>query len=398
MKFLGFWFRKRSPKASDATQISTRDSLRVRRPSPTDMTTYSETYDDEKDEKSDDETSMSFLDHLDELRSRLIRSAIFVMAAFFVCWGLSGHIYHFLEIPVKAAMLEAKKIYASQMTAVLSKLEELPDGTLVEFPFPGDAKVGDPKVGQALVPAGATPTLRVQRAADGVPELVTIAPLVINQEKVIPEGTVIPRELYSRGNEYLGPDNKLIVGTVQGAFNLYIKVAFYGAIFFAVPFLLTQAWGFIAPGLYPHEKKWASPFIIMASVFFVAGCAFAYYIAFPRAANFLLGVAAEGNLRPLVSAEEYFDLILTITLGLGVVFEITTVTFFLSRLGLVTPKLLTRFWRIAVIVIFIVAAVLSPTTDIPNLLVFAAPMLLLYALSIGIAYVFHKKRHAQAEA
>jgi sec-independent protein translocase protein TatC len=89
---------------------------------------------------------------------------------------------------------------------------------------------------------------------------------------------------------------------------------------------------------------------------------------------------------------------MTITLGLGVVFEIPTVTFFLSRLGLVTPKLLTRFWRIAVIVIFIVAAVLSPTTDIPNLLVFAAPMLLLYALSIGIAYVFHKKRHAQAEA
>ena len=357
------------------------------------MTTYSETYEDEKDEKSDDETSMSFLDHLDELRSRLIRSAIFVMAAFFICWGLSGHIYHFLEIPVKAAMLEAKKTYASRLTAATSPLVDYPDGTLGTFSFPGDVKVGN-----ALILAGATITVKVQRAPDGVPELVTIAPWFINQTSVIPEGTVIPRALYSDDNAYLGPDNKLIVGTVQGAFNLYIKVAFYGAIFFAVPFLLTQAWGFIAPGLYPHEKKWASPFIIMASVFFVAGCAFAYYIAFPRAANFLLGVAAEGNLRPLVSADEYFDLILTITLGLGVVFEIPTVTFFLSRLGLVTPKLLTRFWRIAVIVIFIVAAVLSPTTDIPNLLVFAAPMLLLYALSIGIAYVFHRKRQSQAEA
>ena len=361
------------------------------------MTTYSDTYDDEKDEKEkdekDDETSMSFLDHLDELRSRLIRSAIFVMVAFFVCWGLSGHIYHFLEIPVKAAMLEAKKTYANLWASQTSTLVEYPDGGLGTFTFPGDVKVGE-----ALVLAGATITVKVQRAADGVPELVTVAPWFINQKSVIPEGTVIPRALYSADNAYLGPDNKLIVGTVQGAFNLYIKVAFYGAIFFAVPFLLTQAWGFIAPGLYPHEKKWASPFIVMASVFFVLGCAFAYYIAFPRAANFLLGVAAEGNLRPLVSADEYFDLILTITLGLGVVFEIPTVTFFLSRLGLVTPKLLTKFWRIAVIVIFILAAVLSPTTDIPNLLVFAAPMLLLYALSIGIAYVFHRKRHSKAEA
>jgi sec-independent protein translocase protein TatC len=354
------------------------------------MTTYSESYEEETEEQSD-ETSMSFLDHLDELRSRLIRSAIFVLVAFLVCWGLSDHIYHFLEVPVRAAMLQAKKIIASGVTAETLRLVDYPDGALVTFTFLGDAKVGE-----ALIPAGATLTLKVQRAQDGVPELVTVTPHAMNQANVIPEGTVLPRELYDEGNAYLGPDNKLIVGTVQGAFNLYIKVAFYAAIFFAVPFLLVQAWGFISPGLYPHEKKYAAPFIIMASVFFIAGCAFAYYIAFPRAANFLLGVAAEGNLRPLVSADEYFDLILTITLGLGAVFEIPTVTFFLSRLGLVTPKLLVKFWKIAVLVIFVVAALLSPTTDIPNLLVFAAPMLLLYGLSIGIAYVFHRKRQAEA--
>jgi sec-independent protein translocase protein TatC len=353
------------------------------------MSTYSESYAEETEEKSD-ETSMSFLDHLDELRSRLIRSAIFVLVAFLVCWGLSDHIYHFLEVPVRAAMLEAKKIIASQVDAPIDPLVLYADGAIVSFTFPGDAKVGE-----ALILTGATLVLKVQRAEDGVPELVTVTPHVMNQESVIPEGTVIPRELYSKDNAYLGPDNKLIVGTVQGAFNLYIKVAFYAAIFFAVPFLLVQAWGFISPGLYPHEKKYAVPFIVMASVFFIAGCAFAYYIAFPRAANFLLGVAAEGNLRPLVSADEYFDLILTITLGLGAVFEIPTVTFFLSRLGLVTPKLLIKFWKIAVLVIFVIAALLSPTTDIPNLLVFAAPMLLLYGLSIGIAYVFHKKRQAE---
>ena len=356
------------------------------------MSTYSGTLDEETHEEME-ESSMSFLDHLDELRRRLIRCALFVMIAFFVCWGLSGQIYHFLEIPVKAAMLEAQKISGIDLSATTTTLDAVPDDTLVQFSFPGDAKVGD-----TVVRAGATPTLKVKHAADGVAELVTTQPWVVNRDNVIPEDTVIPRELYSAKNGYLGPDNKLIVNTVQGGFNLYIKVAFYAAIFFAVPFLLVQAWGFISPGLYPHEKKWASPFVIMASVFFLLGCAFAYYIAFPRAANFLLGVSAGGNLRPLVSADDYFDLILTITLGLGAVFEIPTITFFLSRLGLVTPQLLTRFWRISVIVIFIVAAVLSPTTDIPNLLVFAAPMLLLYALSIGIAYVFHKKRKAKAEA
>jgi sec-independent protein translocase protein TatC len=185
------------------------------------------------------------------------------------------------------------------------------------------------------------------------------------------------------------------VPTVQGAFNLYIKVSFYSAIFFGVPFILVQAWGFISPGLYPHEKKYAGPFLVMASGFFLAGAAFAYYIAFPRAANYLLGVATEGNLRPLVNADDYFDLIMMIMLGLGVVFEIPTITFFMSRLGLVTPRLMLRVWRYALVVILILAAVLSPTTDVPNLMVFAAPMLALYFLSVGIAWFFYRKREAR---
>jgi sec-independent protein translocase protein TatC len=156
-------------------------------------------------------------------------------------------------------------------------------------------------------------------------------------------------------------------------------------------------WGFVAPGLYPHEKKYAWPIIVMASAFFLTGCSFAYYIAFPRAANFLLGVAAGGNLRPLVTADDYFDLIIMIMLGLGIVFEIPTVTFFGSRLGLISPGFLLKVWRYAVIGIFIIAAVLSPTTDIPNLLVFAAPMLLLYFVSVGIAWVFHRKRQTERE-
>jgi sec-independent protein translocase protein TatC len=226
---------------------------------------------------------------------------------------------------------------------------------------------------------------------------VTVAPWVLNVDFVVKEGTPLPRELYAASNIYLNPENRLVVGTVQGAFNLYIKVSFYAAIFFSVPFLLAQAWGFIAPGLYAHEKRYAIPVVVMASVFFLLGCAFAYYIAFPRAANFLLGVAAEGNLRPLVTADDYFDLIILIMLGLGGVFEIPTITFFGARLGLITHKMLWRWWRYAIIVIFIVAAFLSPTTDVPNLLVFAVPMMTLYAGSIGIAWLFHRKRQTEQE-
>ena len=356
------------------------------------MTTYTKTYDEESE--LEEQGAMSFLEHLDELRTRLIRSALFILLAFVVCWFFSDRIYNFLQVPVLEAMLSAKRESAIPLKDVAHKsLEEMPDGKAMNFTFKADCKVGS-----SIIPASTSVPVRVERAEDGTVNLVTASPLFIDEQTVIEEGYRLPREFYTTSSILLSPDNRLVVSTVQGAFNLYIKVAFYSAVFFAVPFLLVQTWGFVSPGLYPHEKRYAAPFIIMTSLFFLAGCAFAYYIAFPRAANFLLDVAAEGNLRPLVTADDYFDLIITIMLGLGIVFEIPSVTFFLSRLGLVTPHMLIRFWRFAIIVIFIVAALLSPTTDVPNLLVFAAPMLLLYGLSIGIAWVFYRKRKAREAA
>lgn len=334
---------------------------------------------------------MSFLEHLDELRSRLIRCALFVAVAFVVSWAFSSPIYRFLEKPVVAAMFEARKNAPNKPTDwQLVPLNELPDGTPAQFTVPADVVVGD-----AIIPFGQAIPVKVQRAEDGTVNLVTREYVVVNEKVVIPPDLVVPRNLVTASASIYGPGGQLVVPTVQGAFNLYIKVAFYSAIFFGVPFILIQAWGFISPGLYPHEKKYAGPFLVMASGFFLAGAAFAYYIAFPRAANYLLGVATEGNLRPLVNADDYFDLIMMIMLGLGVVFEIPTLTFFLSRLGLVTPRLMLKVWRYAVVIILIVAAVLSPTTDIPNLMVFAAPMLGLYFLSVGIAWSFYRKREAR---
>ena len=353
------------------------------------MATYPEL---EEKEPLSEEGTMSFLDHLDELRKRLIRSALFIAVAFVVCWIFSDSIYNFLQVPVRAAMLEAKRPFAAPLSGTALALSDLPDGTDLIFTLPAEAKTGD-----VLIPAGTAIPCKIKRDADGNVQLVTSAYVVISDRTVIEKDTVIPNQLYLWANTQVGRDNQLVVPTVQGAFNLYIKVSFYAAIFFAVPFLLVQVWGFVAPGLYPHEKSYAAPIIIMASVFFLIGCAFAYYIAFPRAANFLLGVAAAGNLRPLVTADEYFDLIIIIMLGLGVVFEIPTITFFTSRLGLVSPRMLLKVWRYAVIAIFIVAAVLSPTTDVPNLLVFAAPMMILYFLSVGIAWLFHRRRQTEKE-
>lgn len=350
------------------------------------------THTEEDEEQLGDQGTMSFLDHLDELRKRLIRSALFIAVAFVICWVFSDKIYNFLQVPVRAAMLEAKRKYAPDLGGTALALSDLPDGTEVTFPLPTDAKLGN-----VLIAAGNTVPARVKHEADGTVQLVTSSYWLINDRTVVEKDTVIPPELYQSSAAMMGPGNQLVVGTVQGAFNLYIKVAFYAAIFFAVPFLLVQVWGFVSPGLYPHEKSYAAPIIVMASLFFLLGCAFAYYIAFPRAANFLLGVATAGNLRPLVTADEYFDLIIIIMLGLGVVFEIPTITFFTSRLGLVSPGLLLKVWRYAVVVIFIIAAVLSPTTDVPNLLVFAAPMLVLYFLSVGIAWVFHRRRQTEKE-
>jgi sec-independent protein translocase protein TatC len=352
------------------------------------MATYTEAYDEKLGEKG----TMSFLDHLDELRKRLIRCALFIAVAFVLCWVFSDKIYNFLQVPVRAAMLDAKKQVALPLPGAALTLSDLPDGTEMRLLLQTEAKISD-----VLIPAGTMLPVKAQHAADGVLQIITTSLVMVNDQTIIDKDTVIPPKLYQSSNTAMSPNNQLVVPTVQGAFNLYIKVAFYAAIFFSVPVLLAQIWGFVAPGLYPHEKRYASPIIIMSSVFFLLGCAFAYYIAFPRAANFLLGVTTGGNLRPLVNADDYFDLIIMIMLGLGVVFEIPTATFFTSRLGLVSPGLLLKVWRYAVVIIFIVAAVLSPTTDIPNLLVFAAPMLLLYFLSVAIAWVFWRKRKTEKE-
>ncbi len=181
----------------------------------------------------------------------------------------------------------------------------------------------------------------------------------------------------------LPPGKKLAYTGITDPFILYFKVAALAAVFVASPFILYQFWRFIAPGLYKHERRYLLPFLFFGSFFFLAGGAFAYYVAFPLAAEFLLKIG--GAFEPVITIERFFGFQMTIILGLGLMFELPIVIFVLAAIGLVTPRFLMRNFRWAVVIIFIVAAIITPTSDILNLCVFAVPAILLYLLGVGAA-------------
>lgn len=184
---------------------------------------------------------------------------------------------------------------------------------------------------------------------------------------------------------YLG-GKKLVFLGVTDPFLVYVKVAALAGTFLSSPIILFQIWGFVSPGLYRHERHLAAPFIFFGSVLFVAGGAFAYYVAFPFAVEFLLGLGTQ--FEPAVTVDRYLGFLMTVMLGLGLMFELPTLIFFFARLGLVTPRFLMRHFRWAVLIIFTAAAIITPTPDIVNLLIFALPTIGLYLLGVGVAALF----------
>jgi len=200
------------------------------------------------------------------------------------------------------------------------------------------------------------------------------------------------REIFAflqRPIDKIRPGQKLVFTGLADPFLLYFKVAALAALFLAAPFVLYQLWGFIAPGLYKRERYYLAPFLICGSLFFLGGGAFAYYVAFPTAASFLLGIGEQFQM--MLTVERYFSFLLTMILGLGLMFELPIVITVLTALGVVTPGFLLRHFRWAVLIIFIVAAIITPTPDVFNLCVFAVPTLGLYLLGIAAAYVVAPK-------
>ena len=331
---------------------------------------------------------MSFLDHLDELRRRLIRSVVFILLATIVSWFFSDRIYSFLAVPVERALAEAQRrqvpIAGLTGSETLSGLSSLKENDVLRYVFPEETKLGS-----SVVPIGATVTSRVARDGQGQLGLFTDEPLLAG-DTVIPKGVRLPVNFASMPQAFSGVNDKLIVTTALEPFSLYVKVSLYAALCLSVPFLLYQIWAFVSPGLYPHERGYVTPFIALSSVSFVLGAMFAYYVIFPPAARYLLGLGQDFRL--LLKAADYFDFIILVMLGMGVVFQMPAVSYVLSRIGLLTAGFLLRSWRTAGIVILIAAALLSPTGDIPNMLLFAAPMVVLYFVSIFVAWICGRPR------
>jgi sec-independent protein translocase protein TatC len=188
---------------------------------------------------------------------------------------------------------------------------------------------------------------------------------------------------------FLPPGDKLVFTRLTEPFILYMKVAFFAGIFLASPVILWQLWLFIAPGLYKRERHYAAPFIVLASLFFIAGGYFGYRILLPGTCAFFLETGKQ--FKQMIKADEFFSFASTMILASGLVFETPILIFFLARLGIVTPAFLLQKFKYAVVLAFIIAAIVTPTPDMVMQTALALPMIALYALGIGIAYVFGKK-------
>jgi len=244
-------------------------------------------------------SAMSFLEHLEELRKRIIWSVIAIAVAFFACWNYADKIYGYMQAPIMLALAK-------------NHLE------------------------QKLV--------------------------------------------------YLNPTEP---------FNMYMKIGLIAALFVASPFVLYQVWAFVAPGLYKKEKRYVMPFMVLSVGLFLGGGFFGYKVVYPAALDFLIGYGKQFT--PMITIGEYTDLFLTIIIGLGVVFEMPILVFFLALIGIVSPAFMWKNFRYSILIIFIIAAILTPTTDIMNMCIFAAPMIGLYLISIGVAWLVHPKRRRAKE-
>lgn len=203
-------------------------------------------------------------------------------------------------------------------------------------------------------------------------------------------------EILSRPvTQYLPEGMKMAFTSLTAPFMLYIKVSFLTAIFLTSPFLFLQLWYFIAPGLYQKEKKYVVPFVIFTTVFFLAGAAFGYFVMFPWACRFFLNLGSDFT--PVLTVDTYFGFSLKLLLGIALVFELPTLVFFLSKLGIVTSRWMIRNFKYAVLAVFIIAAVITPTPDMVTQSILAVPMLILYGLGILIAFLFGKESKTRRE-
>ena len=185
----------------------------------------------------------------------------------------------------------------------------------------------------------------------------------------------------------LPKNSQMVAVEIQETFFTALKVAFFAGFIVSLPVIFWQLWLFLAPGLYDHEKKLVIPFVFFGTLMFLIGASFAYYIVVPLGFDFLIAFGST-VVTVLPSIGKYVDFFTKLLFGFGIAFELPVITFFLAKIGLVDDRMLKHFFRYAIVIIFIVAALLTPP-DVLSQLLMAAPLILLYGVSIYIAKVFN---------
>jgi sec-independent protein translocase protein TatC len=189
--------------------------------------------------------------------------------------------------------------------------------------------------------------------------------------------------------------DRLIFTNLPEMFLTYLKTAFICGILLAAPVIFHQLWLFIAPGLYQHEKKYAIPFVLFSTILFVGGALFGYFVVFPFGFKFFLGFANE-YIQALPSVKQYFSFSIKLLFAFGVVFELPVVSYFLSKMGIVTPEFLKKKRKYALLLTFVLAAILTPP-DVLTQLMMAGPLILLYEIGILVAKMARRKKEAEEE-
>src|SRR6266404_6064431 len=194
---------------------------------------------------------------------------------------------------------------------------------------------------------------------------------------------------------HVNPPHLVMTVPMEGFSIIWVKLPILCSIFLASPWIVYQVWAFIAPGLYRRERRWAAPFVLITAGLFIGGGFFAYFLAFRYGLEFLLGIGMSNNVIPMVTITEYFDLFVNVTLGVGLVFELPVLIFLLTLLRVASPRFLIRHSRYAILAIVIIAAIVTPTPDVFNLMLFAVPMVLLYFVGVFAGYLLVLKREGK---
>jgi sec-independent protein translocase protein TatC len=191
-------------------------------------------------------------------------------------------------------------------------------------------------------------------------------------------------------------DDKLVYTNPTGALSMIINLGLYLGLVIASPVVLYQIWLFIAPGLYRHERRAITAFIFSSVALFLCGISFGYFVSLPYVLKFLIGF--QGPFKPLISINEYFDLILVVLMGLGIIFELPVLIFCLSLFGIVTPKFLWKNLRYAVLIITLLAAIVTPTPDATTMVLFMGVLLALYFVGMGVSFLVVRQREKRMAA